>query len=114
MNPMRAVECPGSRVALCWKLVANSANATSAGLCCSVKESHAKISNWCKSWSGKDASGNKSVNPKWFAAARDTLNINLNMVNGVMGGSGPAPGFVSNFRARMSLMRKRSEGEQRD
>ena len=36
------------------------------------------------------------------------------MVNAVMGCSGPAPGFVSSLVARMSLIRKRSEGEQRD
>ena len=38
----------------------------------------------------------------------------LSMVNAVMGCSGPAPGFVSSLVARMSLIRKRSEGEQRD
>ena len=36
------------------------------------------------------------------------------MVNAVMGCSGPAPGLVSSLVARMSLMRKRSDGEQRD
>ena len=38
----------------------------------------------------------------------------LSMVNAVMGCSGPAPGFVSSLVPRMSLIRKRSDGEQRD
>ena len=113
MKPMRAVECPGSLVALCWKLVAKSAKATSAGRYCNVNESHAKISNWCKSWSGILFSGNK-FNPKWEAAARQTLNISLNMVKGVMGCSGPAPGFISNLEAKIARILKRSDGEHLD
>ena len=113
MKPMRAVECPGSLVALCWKLVAKSAKATSAGRYCNVNESHAKISNWCKSWSGILFSGNK-FRPKWEAAARQTLNINLNMAKGVTGCSGPAPGFISNLEARIARILKRSDGEHLD
>ena len=49
-----------------------------------------------------------------FINALNLLSSYLKKERDVTGGSGPAPGFSSNFACKIFCIRSRSEGEQRD